>query len=332
MTSERPISKVLQRVLLCMGCSVLIFFTACREDDSQIRGSGTVEATELTISARSQGEVLSISVSEGEQVNKGAVLCRIDDEELRLQTEQAKRRLAALRAQLEILTLGAEPEDIRQAEAQAAMARQAYDLSKSSYERTKRLFQGGTATESELERVKTAFLQGEAEVEAAEAQLEKLRTMPRPQEVDAMKARVEEAEIGISLLERKIEQSTVVSPVSAAVVTVAREPGEYVTPGSPLFKLADLSRVSLTIYVSGPKLGRISLGQDAVVFVDGMAEREFSGRVSRISEEAEFTPKNVQTQDARAELVYAVKIDIENSEGVFKIGMPADALIETEGK
>jgi multidrug resistance efflux pump len=162
--------------------------------------------------------------------------------------------------------------------------------------------------------------------------VEKLETMPRPKEVEAMEAQIEEAEVGVERVKRQIEDASIKAPASGTVVTAAREAGEYVNPGTPLFTLADLSEVYLTIYVSEPKLGHISLGQEAEISVDGMPGRVFSGTVSRIAEEAEFTPKNVQTQDARAELVYEVEITIDNSQGVFKIGMPADALLHTEAE
>lgn len=133
-------------------------------------------------------------------------------------------------------------------------------------------------------------------------------------------------------LRRRLADTVVKAPRAGTVTTRAREAGEYVAPGTPLFTIADLSTVFLTIYVPEPSLGKIALGQEADVSVDGMPERSFRGQVTKIAEEAEFTPKNVQTQDARAQLVFAVDITIENSEGVFKIGMPADARIMTEAE
>ncbi len=317
---------------LCVLPALLILFIGCNGEESGIRGSGTVEAREITVSARSQGEILSVRISEGQRTQKGDLLARIDDEDLRLQLEQHKLQLARLRANLELLKEGAEPEDIRQANAQLQQAEQAFELARSSYARTKNLHEGGSATPSELDRARTEFRQARAKVESAEAQLEKLETMPRPKEVESMEAQVAEAEVGIERLKRRIDDAAVTAPATGTVITAAREAGEYVTPGTPLFTLADLSEVYLTIFVSEPKLGYISLGQKAEVSVDGMPERLFTGTVSRIAEEAEFTPKNVQTQDARAELVFAVEITIDNSQGVFKIGMPADAHIEMEAE
>jgi HlyD family secretion protein len=134
----------------------------------------------------------------------------------------------------------------------------------------------------------------------------------------------------VERIRRRLSDTVITAPRSGTVTTRAREAGEYVAPGTAIFTIADLSTVFLTIYIPEPMLGNIAVGLDAEVTVDGMEERTFRGRVSRIAEEAEFTPKNVQTAEARAQLVYAVGITIDNSEEVFKIGMPADARILSE--
>jgi len=105
------------------------------------------------------------------------------------------------------------------------------------------------------------------------------------------------------------------------------EAGELVGVGSGLYIVSDLSTVHLTIYVSETELGNVSIGQEAKVTIDSHDDRSFPGRVSYISQEAEFTPKNVQTKDERVKLVYGVKIDIPNPEGILKPGIPADAAL-----
>lgn len=315
-----------------VGLVSLLFLVACGEQELGVRGSGTVEATEVTVAARVQGELLSVEVDEGETVEKGAVLARIDREDLELQLRQAEQRLEGARAQLDLLLAGARSEDLRQAQAQLEQAQQALELARKSYERVRRLHEGGSATPSELDRAETEFEQARSRVSSAEAQVEKLESMARPEEVRAARARVAEAQAGVDRIRNRQAETVARAPRSGTVTTRAREAGEFVAPGAALFTIADLSTVYLTIYVPEPSLGAISLGQQAEISVDGMAERRFTGEITRISEKAEFTPKNVQTQDARAQLVFAVEIKIDNSEGIFKIGMPADARILTEGE
>lgn len=313
-----------------LGVASLLFLIACGEAEIGVRGSGTVEATEITISARAQGELLSVEAEEGDVVEKEEVIAQIEREDLELQLQQGENRLEGARAQLDLLLAGARSEDLRQAQAQLEQAEQALELARKSYDRVRSLSEGGSATPSDLDRAETEFEQARSRVASAQAQVEKLQSIARPEEVRASRAKVAEAQAGVERIRRRLAETVVKAPRAGTVTTRAREAGEYVAPGTPLFTIADLETVYLTIYVPEPSLGEIALGQEAEVSVDGMPERTFRGRVTRIAEEAEFTPKNVQTQDARAQLVFAVEITIDNSEGIFKIGMPADARIVTE--
>ena len=314
------------------GLVTLLFLVACGASETGVRGSGTVEATEVTLSAKARGEILSVDAEEGDRVDTGAVLAHIEREDVELQLEQAEQRLEAANAELDLLLAGARSEDRRQAQAQLEQAEQALELARKSYERTQRLSENGSATPSDLDRAETEFEQARSRVAAARAQVEKLQSVARPAEVRAARARVAEARAGVERVRRRLADTVVEAPRSGTITTRAREAGEYVGLGTPLFTLADLSTVYLTIYVPEPSLGKVAIGRSAEVYVDGMPERTFEGRVTRIAEEAEFTPKNVQTEDARAQLVFAVEITIDNSEGIFKIGMPADARIATEAR
>ncbi|MFW5843215.1 MAG: HlyD family secretion protein, partial [Spirochaetota bacterium] len=175
----------------------------------------------------------------------------------------------------------------------------------------------------------TQFRQAQAGLQAAEAGYRRLLAA-RPEEVRQGQAKVEEARIAVAGLENRLEDTSVESPLGGTVITQFVEAGEYVVPGAPLVRVADLSTVFLTIYVPGPSLSRIRLGQEARIAVDGMPEKEFTGRLRRIADEAEFTPRNAQTADERAQLVYALEIEVSNPDGVFKIGMPADAYLDAQ--
>jgi HlyD family secretion protein len=312
------------------GAAAFILLSSCGEQAPGVRGSGTVEATEITVASRSSGELLSVNTAEGSRVEKGEVLAVIDARDLELQLKQQKERLEQSRAQLDMLLSGARAEDLRQAEAQLEQARQALQLARKSYERVRSLHQGGSATASELDKAETEYEQARSRVASAEAQVAKMKSSARPEKLRQARARIAEAEAGVERLRTRLEETEVTAPRAGTVTTLAREEGEYVTPGTPLATIADLSEMYLTIFIPEPQLSAVSLGQEAKISVDGMPERSFSGRVTRIAEEAEFTPKNVQTQEARAQLVFAVEITVDNPGGVFKIGMPADARIITE--
>jgi len=134
------------------------------------------------------------------------------------------------------------------------------------------------------------------------------------------------AEETVRLLHEQLNDTEVRAPFAGTVTHRVAEVGEVVSPGTPIATLADLSRATLTIYVSGKDLSRVRLGQAVQVRVDG-DPRAFEGQISYISPNAEFTPRNIQTKDERVQLVYAVKVALPNREGVFKPGMPADAIV-----
>ncbi|MFP4210002.1 MAG: HlyD family secretion protein [Alkalispirochaeta sp.] len=302
--------------------------TSCTEADTDvIQGSGTIEATEVTISARTNGELLEVNVRRGDEVDQGEVLARVDATDLELQLTQGRYRLEAARAERDTLLAGAREEEIQQAEANLREARDARDLAERTLERIRNLRAAGSSTASELDRAETRYLQARSRAEAAEAQLQRLETLVRPEDRRRANAQVAEAETAVSRLERHVSDATISAPRAGTITVVVREVGEMVAPGTPLLVLADLSIVFLTIYVPERRLGEITIGGASMVQVDGMPDREFPGTITAVAERAEFTPRNVQTEEARAQLVYAVEITLENPDGVFKIGMPATAKI-----
>lgn len=129
------------------------------------------------------------------------------------------------------------------------------------------------------------------------------------------------------LLKKAIADCTIAAPVGGVVTRKPVEAGELVQAGATVLTISDLDRVNLMIYVTEKELGQVKLGQTAAVTIDSAPGRIFSGKVTYISSEAEFTPKNIQTKEDRAKLVFRVKVEIDNPEGVLKPGLPADAII-----
>lgn len=174
--------------------------------------------------------------------------------------------------------------------------------------------------------------QAEGQVRLAEAQLEVARKAlmlaqapARAEEVAAAEARVRQARASLALLQAQLERYTLTAPVSGRVLNRLVEPGEVARAGTSLLEIGDLSALELTVFVPEPDLGRVFLGQKVTVRVDTYPDRAFEGTVVWIADEAEFTPKNVQTREDRIETVYRVKIRVPNPTGILKPGMPADA-------
>jgi multidrug efflux pump subunit AcrA (membrane-fusion protein) len=171
-----------------------------------------------------------------------------------------------------------------------------------------------------------------AEVEVAKARLAILKAGPRAEQVAVAQAQVEQAEAALTALQVQREKRTLIAPLSGWVVERVAHEGEMTVPGKPLLTLADLTNLTLTVYVPEPDIGTVSIGQKVKVFVDTFPGEPFTGRVTYISAEAQFTPKNIQTKEERANTVFAVKIKLENEDQRLKPGMPADAIFAERPK
>ena len=171
-----------------------------------------------------------------------------------------------------------------------------------------------------------AYETAQVEVEVGKAQLAALKTRPRAEEISLAQAQVQQAEANLATLQVQLDKHTLVAPLAGWIVEAPAHEGEMAPPGAPLLTLVDLSKVTLTVYVAEPDIDTISLNQEVDVFVDTFPEEPFSGRLIFINNEAEFTPKNVQTKEERTSTVFAVKITLDNEDQRLKPGMPADAV------
>jgi HlyD family secretion protein len=183
--------------------------------------------------------------------------------------------------------------------------------------------------EAQLHTALTQADLAEAQVKAAQAALDELVAGPTDEEVAIAEAQVRQAEAAVRLVDAQIAQLTLTAPMDGIVTSRSAQVGETTTAGSPLLTIANLDEVTLVIYVPETRVGQVKLGKEVEVKVDSYPDRVFEGRVVYIAGEAEFTPRNVQTQEERVNLVFAVKVSIPNPDLRLKPGMPADATIES---
>jgi HlyD family secretion protein len=314
-------------IILAISASLLLMSCGDNGKDKKIEASGNIEAVNVTVSAKTMGEVISILKDEGSRVNKGDTVMIIDYANLDLQLAQAKAGADQAEAQLLLLKNGARKEDIQAAQDQLNQAKANFESAKSDHERMTRLFSTNTITKKQLEDIQNRYEVTSAQLNVAKQNLAKLKNFARPEDIKQAKANYDRQLAAINIIKKSIKDSYVVSPISGIIVKKFVEQGECVTNLSSLFKAADLRKVQLVIYVSEEELGKVKLGQDAEIKTDTYKNKTYKGKVVFISPEAEFTPKNIQTKDERTKLVFAVKIEIENPGFELKEGMPADAVI-----
>ena len=184
----------------------------------------------------------------------------------------------------------------------------------------------------QVAQAKAAYDSAQAQVAVAQAKVESLKSLPRAEQVAVAEAQLKQAEANLASLQVQLDQRTLITPIAGWVVERVAHEGEMAVPGASLLTLADLTNVTLTVYVPEPDIGSVSIGQKVNVYVDTFPGRAFSGQIIFINDKAEFTPKNVQTKDERMNTVFAVKIKLDNPERLLKPGMPADAVLSERPK
>lgn len=288
----------------CMAASLwAVVMGACSSSADEVDATGVFEATEVLVSAEANGKILSMDLQEGDRLKAGSVLGYVDTVQLVLKREQL---LASVDA------VGHKKMDVAK---QVAATRRQIEQAEREYARCRDLLHDRAGTQKQ--------------VDDAEAQLAVLR-----RQLDAQLSTMTQANLGVRDEQRSLElqvqqlddqllKCRITSPIGGTVLTKYAEPGEVTAAGRPLFKVADLDHIYLRAYVEAPQLTEIRLGQKVTVYADrGESDRTpYEGRVTWISGEAEFTPKTIQTRDERSNLVYAVKIAVDNPDGKIKLGM-----------
>jgi HlyD family secretion protein len=308
---------------------VLLAFLSCsgKGPANIISASGTIEAVEVDVASKVAGQIKERPVDEGSRIRTGDTLALVDHDTLDIQLRQAEAGVALANAQLILLREGARREDIEQAQAALRQAEASLKVAEDDARRMRALEETGSATPKQREDAEARLTVAQAQRTAAAEALHKAQTLARPEEIKAAEAQLAQAKAGADLLRKTIADCTITAPVGGFVTHKAVEVGELVTQGSTIVQVSELDSVYVMIYVTEVELGRIRLGDRAEVSIDAFPKRTFPGRVTYISPEAEFTPKNVETKEDRVKLVFGVKIEIENKEGLLKPGLPADASI-----
>jgi HlyD family secretion protein len=306
-----------------------LLFIGCNSNNNKnsIEATGTIETVNVVLSSKSSGEIKKLGIKEGDKVKQGDTIMIIDTEALRLQLNQQEAGTEISRAQLDLLRNGARKEDISIAESSLEQAQVNYNQAKNDLERLQKLYQTQTITKKQFDDAVSRFDLMNDQLSSAKENYNKIKNIARPEELKQAEAKLKQSNAIADLIKKNINDSYIVSPLNGIIVKKYFEVGETVTPMSSLVKISDLANVELYIYVTEVELGKVKLGQKAEISVDAFKDKKFNGKVTYISPEAEFTPKNIQTKDERTKLVFAVKIEIPNPDFELKSGMPADAKI-----
>jgi HlyD family secretion protein len=291
------------------------FLMACG-NGVQFDATGSFEAEEVIVSSELPGRISALNIDEGDTVPRGKVVAVIDAENIELQKEQVQASIEALAQktadvspQVQLLT--------------QQLAVQQSRLDNLLHERTRigNLLKQDAATGKQLDDINAQIDVVKREMDVTRQQISVQRNNVSTQnrgilsEGKPLQKRVEQ-------LQDQLERSNVTNPINGTVLTKYAQTGEVTAAGKALYKIADLSELTLRAYISGAQLSQVKLGQNVKVLVDDGEDKykEYIGTISWISDKAEFTPKTIQTKEERANLVYATKIKVKN-DGYLKIGM-----------
>jgi membrane fusion protein YbhG len=318
-------------VILAIISGAVFYYTTHRRgsDRNVIRISGNIEVTSVDVSFKVTGRVLERPVDEGETVQAGQLVARLDSADLAHEVAIRRAEAATARAALQELEAGSRKEEVAQAEAALTAVEAEASRLADDFRRSQELFAREVIPKQRFDEARAARDTSQAQVRQAREALALVRKGPRIERIDQGRARLREAEAALALAEERLGYATLTAPVAGMVLSKNIEPGEQVAIGTPVITIGELDSVWVRAYIAETDLGRVKLGQKARVTTDTWPGKRYDGTVTFISSEAEFTPKNVQTQKERVKLVYRIKITLPNPNRELKPGMPADAEILT---
>ena len=290
--------------------------------------SGNIEAHESLVSFKVQGRIIELPIEEGQWVESGALLARLDDADYKQKVRIDEANVRVRQSNLALTLAGTRQQEIKAAEQAVLDAQADLQQKKLDCDRAQRLFAEDAISAQDRDLSDTALKRSQAAFQASQQRYNEALEGSRKEDIAIAQANLKQANANLGLSRVNLDYTILRAP-SAGVITVRQaELGEVVAPGTPVVTLADLDHIWLRAYIAETDLGRIRWGQEAVITTDTYPGKQYHGRVSFIASEAEFTPKSVQTYKERVSLVYRIKIDIDNPNHELKPGMPADAHIK----
>jgi len=318
-------------VLVSLGVvlAAVILLRRTGTETGNLKLTGTIETTTVAASFKVPGRLKERLVDEGQQVKIGQIVARLEDDELKDERTVRSADQQAAQAALADLKAGSRQEEIAASAATLARLKAEAERAAQDATRAEALFKKEVIPRKELDAARAAKDATAAAVREGDERLKLVKVGPRPDAIKQAQARLEGAAAARSLADTRLSQAVLAAPISGTVMAKHAEPGELLAAGSPVITLAKMDEVWVRAYLPETQLGKIKLGQRAIVTSDTWKGRTYQGTVSFIASEAEFTPRNVQTEAERVKLVYRIKITIANPQQELKPGMPVDAVIET---
>ena len=318
-------------VALLLAATVVWWITKDRGADAAPIFYGNIDIRDVNLGFRVSGRLAKVAVDEGEAVNAGDVLAELDPEPALREVHEGEANLGALSARALLLKAGYRPEEVAQARASVEEKRATLRNADEVLARQLELSGTGASSRRAFDEATAQRAEAQARLRSAEAALRQFESGYRKQEIGEAQANLDKAEASLAQSRLRLQDSVLRAPASGIILTRATEPGAILAAGTTVFTLSLTKPVWARVYVNEKELGRVVPGTHLLVYTDSNPDRPYSGRVGYVSPTAEFTPKSVETQDLRTDLVYRVRVLVDDPDTGLRQGMPVTVKFPVQG-
>ncbi|HEY2840834.1 MAG TPA: secretion protein HlyD [Pirellulales bacterium] len=303
------------------------------ETPGRLSLEGNIDVRQVNLAFKVDGRIESLAVDEGDVVKAGEVVATLDSSYFKDDLRVARARRASSAATLARLEHGSRPEEIASAKAQVAEQRATLARAQQDYDRAERLVSPGAVSRESFDQAKSALAESDARLKVAEENERMAVIGPRVEDIEQARAQLAVEDAAIIQIERRLADAELIAPNDGVILTRAREKGAIVSAGETVFTLTLSSPVWVRTYVNERDLGRIHPGMTAEVRTDSAPDKIYHGKIGFISPTAEFTPKTVETRELRTNLVYRLRVLVDNPDNGLRQGMPVTVELDLdEGK
>lgn len=326
--------KLAVLIVVAVAAAVSVYTFWPERGAEQTKLFGNVDIRQVSLSFTQSERVTAVNVEEGDVVKAGQIIARLDDTVANLELAQANAQIAAQEALVAKLQAGSRPQEIAQAKAVVAQQQANVDIASARLKRLQSVdskTQGKGVSQQDIDEARDQVVALQAALAQAKASLALVEEGPRKEDIDQARAQLQVLASQQALLAEQVSRTVLLAPSDGEVRARLMEPGDLATPQRPVITLALTSPKWIRVYINETQLATTRVGEAVDVHVDGL-NKTIKGTISFISSVAEFTPKNVQTEDLRTSLVYEVRVRVDDADNTLKLGMPATVMLVNNGR
>lgn len=324
-----------RRILIAVAAAAVLAAAAVgydmlrpRHDATQLVLLGNIDVRQVDLAFKVDGRIARLNVDEGDEVKPGQVLASLDKRYFENDLRVAAARRDAQAAALDKLENGTRPEEISEAEANVARDQADANVNRLTWERQSRLLKTGVVSQQTYDNALAALRQADARLDFAKQALRLAKVGPRVEDIDAARSQLAMEKANVAIDAQRLADADLVAPSAGVVLSRVREAGAIVPAGATVYVLSLTAPVWVRAYVDEPDLGRIRPGMVAAVTTDSAPGKTYRGRIGFISPVAEFTPKSVETRELRTDLVYRLRVIVDDPDSGLRQGMPVTVTLD----